>query len=443
MRACQMVLDASWQGNWAASLELLDAARAEYTGGYLARCLHATAVACSKAGQWETAIELLTELEGTGFAPRIDAYHAAIRAVSRARKPAVAVKLLDKMRAAGTPPDSRTYGFALAALGDAGDVSGCVALLQSMLDRGVPPSAGHYSIVVAACKKAGQGRLAARLLKDALAAGLVPPEEDFVATMTACMAESASNEGIAAWNRLRALKAEGAAPALSVKAYTAAMALKAMVGNAGGARELLDMMEEAGLSPDLVAFNTVMRACAKAKDLPAAEVLLMRLRRVGLAPDGYTYSAAISAAISNLPRALELLAEAEADAESQLALAVYGAALSACARAGAGRDALALLERMRARGVAPDMGCYSGALHALQAAGEWREVYDLLHSMRADGVLSLDNMRQSHVGLFQRAKKELGMVGQPAKSRPRRLHGSKVRGGRRRDKTSRAVPIVA
>lgn len=412
-RACQMVEEASKRGDWKASLELLEAARAEYNGGFLARCLHAATVACSRAGQWETAIELLTEQEGTKFPPRIEVYHAAVRAAVRARKPTVAVKLLEQMRIAGTPPDARSYGFALAALRDAGDVPGCVALLQSMLDRGVPRSTGHYSVAVSACKKAGQGKLAARLLKDAQAAGLVPTEEDFVATMAACVAEGTASEGTATWNRLRALAAEGAAPALSVKAYTAAMALKAMVGNTRGARETLEMMEEAGLAPDLVAFNTALRACAKSKDMPAAEALLARLRRVGLAPDSYTYSAAISACVRNLPRALELLAEAEAEAGEKLAPAVYGAALSACARAGAGREALSLLERMRLRGVAADLGCCGAAVHALQAAGEWREVYDLLYSMRAEGMLSPDNMRQSHVGLFHRAKKELGMVSLP------------------------------
>jgi len=411
--AYQRVLDASRRGDWEACLTVLDAARAEHTGGLLARSLHAASLACSRAGQWETAQELVLELEATGLKPRIDAYNAVIRAAGRARQPAAAVALLGRMREAGTEPNAVSYACAIEGLREARDHAGCVAMLQSMRDRGVAPNKAAFSSAVAACRLAGKGRVAARLLKDAQAAGLTPTEGDFVSAMTACVADKAGQEGVALWNRLRALEAEGAVPPLSSKPYTAAIALKAMAADARGAVELLSQMEAAGLAPDCVAYNTALRACGRAKDLASADALLRRMRAAGVQPDGYAYAAAISACGTKQRRALALVAEAEAAAEAlgqgPPALPVYGAALDSCARAGAGLEALGLLRSMRARGVAPDVGCCGAALHALQAAGEWKEVHELLYTMRKEGIVTPDTLRDSNKALWNRAKRELGL----------------------------------
>lgn len=408
-----MVIEASRAGQWEHALSLLERARAEHEGWLLARSLHAASLACSRAGQWERALELLDELEAAGRKPRIDAYNAVIRAAGREGELGAALRTLERMREVGVEPDAVSYACAIAALKDAGDAAACVSMIQSMRDRGVAPELPAISCSVAACRAAAKGRMAARVIRDALAAGLVPGEADFVSAMSACLAEGALNEGTSLWNRMLALRADDALPPLGAKAYTAAMSLKALRGNIQAVKDLLGKMEHEGLVPDLVAFNTALRACAKAADSDAAEALLARMRANGLVPDGYTYSALIAANVNNLERALELLVEAEAASDaastSSPAPAVYGAALAAAAKAGAGREAASILERMRTRGVQPDLGCCGGALHAFQAAGMWREVYDLLYSMRSEGLISPATMRRSHRALFQRAKRELGI----------------------------------
>ena len=67
----------------------------------------------------------------------------------------------------------------------------------------------------------------------------------------------------------------------------------------------------------------------------------------------------------------------------------FNAALSATAKAGEWREALCLLERMRASppgGPRPDVLSYNAVLGAFERGGEWRRVAPLLDEMEAAGV---------------------------------------------------------
>lgn len=67
----------------------------------------------------------------------------------------------------------------------------------------------------------------------------------------------------------------------------------------------------------------------------------------------------------------------------------FNAALSATAKAGKWREALNLLERMKASprgGPRPDVLSYNAVLGAFERSGEWRRVAPLLDEMEAAGV---------------------------------------------------------
>jgi pentatricopeptide repeat protein len=67
-------------------------------------------------------------------------------------------------------------------------------------------------------------------------------------------------------------------------------------------------------------------------------------------------------------------------------LALYNAAISAVSKSGRWREALQLMDTMRARSVAPDVVSYSCAISAAAKGGELKRALSLLGEMSAQGV---------------------------------------------------------
>ena len=81
--------------------------------------------------------------------------------------------------------------------------------------------------------------------------------------------------------------------------------------------------------------------------------------------------------------AVALLRGSEAPRDQRM----YAAVAGACARAGEWREALALLDEMRAEGVKPNAYNYSAALKACARCGQWEQALQLLEVMESvDGV---------------------------------------------------------
>lgn len=65
---------------------------------------------------------------------------------------------------------------------------------------------------------------------------------------------------------------------------------------------------------------------------------------------------------------------------------IFNAALSACAKTGAWEEALALLEEMRARRLSPELVSFNAAISACARAGRWGQALKLLSTMRKVGA---------------------------------------------------------
>lgn len=251
---------------------------------------------------------------------------------------------------------------------------------------------------------------AAALVHSMRGQGLEPNELDLTNALSAAAAQPALVEGNELWEALQALaKAEARRP--SLRAFTAAISLRAAAGRWQQAIELLEQVESGGHKADLVTLNAVLRACGRGKaPAPQAEAIFMRIGAGGLTADSFSYHALILAvgATGAWQRAQELIEEAHA-AGLELQTRTYGVALNALAAGGAWQATVALLERMQQRGVEADEGCWGAAISACHAAGKWDKVYELLYQMRASGVgADAGELKAWHRGMWKQAKQELG-----------------------------------
>ena len=148
-----------------------------------------------------------------------------------------------------------------------------------------------------------------------------------------------------------------------------------------------------------------------------------RMGRAGLAPDSFSYRAAVQACGADTAAAAVLLDRMEAAAgggELTPSPLPYGAAIAGAADAGAWQRCLELVKRMDAAGVAPDEGCYRPALASCHRAERWEELYELLYEMRGRGLLDPSRARPYLRGMWKQAKRQLGFHTEEPRSKPRR-----------------------
>ena len=161
-----------------------------------------------------------------------------------------------------------------------------------------------------AAAAAGQPAAALALYDAARAAGHAPSPATFNALSTACARSGSIHLAGRAASLPEEMASCGASP--DVVTYASLIALARRLGDAAAARRWFGDLLEAGLRPDAVALNTLVDAVGKAGDWWGAVRLLRSMEEAhGLAPDAYTYTAAVAACCRGgaLEEALELFDE--------------------------------------------------------------------------------------------------------------------------------------
>jgi pentatricopeptide repeat domain-containing protein 1 len=159
--------------------------------------------------------------------------------------------------------------------------------------------------------------------------------------------------------------------------------------------------------PDLLQslhFNIVLTtlAAAKPSEWERALMLLEQMSSVGVRPDAYSYSAAITACsrAGEAERALGVFKQCSAETDGVGPNGVvFNAMLWACKRAGPSwqPQLLALFASMGAHGLQPDAWAYSAAIDALSASGQWESAVGLITELERGSLESCSSTKpESH-----------------------------------------------
>jgi pentatricopeptide repeat domain-containing protein 1 len=195
------------------------------------------------------------------------------------------------------------------------------------------------------------------------------------------------------------------------------------------AMQLLDMLREDGLEPNVITYGTLMTACERCESMAGVSRVFRFMREDGIEPNEIVYGAALSACrkAGEAERAFLLLrkmmrdglepnvatfntvlmAQTEAKNRSakniERAVLVYKSLASSDYTAGspnrqtytiliralAGnmqpRDAETMIRRMREDGLVPDVDLYTATVAAYERAGKYGRALRLMESMREDG----------------------------------------------------------
>ena len=361
------VLRALPGSQWKRSLALLGEMRSD---GIKLDSAGLTAAIQSQARgyNWRSAMGLLRNTFATEVAkPNAIHYNVAVGACAAAGRWEEAVQLLRELAdvadgapprrahaGAGASPEARAFTMGIEACGKAGQPAAALELL-GVMRRVTPPDVVAYNAAIKAMVDSEQAK---GLLREMKEHGVPFNRATYTNLIHVLGAARQTGQALAVLDRM---------PTPDAVAYNAAISACAATGAWEEAIGLLGRMEGAGVAPTVVSYASALGACANGSRPLRGAALFRLMRWRGVRPDAVATSAAITAATrgGRPAAALALFETMRGEGDLKADAVMYNAALHACAVGGDGRAALRLHREMRAEGVAPNDVTYSALLQAL------------------------------------------------------------------------------
>eukprot|EP00927_Polykrikos_kofoidii_P072521 TRINITY_DN68625_c0_g1_i1.p1 TRINITY_DN68625_c0_g1~~TRINITY_DN68625_c0_g1_i1.p1 ORF type:complete len:570 (+),score=89.95 TRINITY_DN68625_c0_g1_i1:101-1810(+) len=154
-----------------------------------------------------------------------------------------------------------------------------------------------------------------------------------------------------------------------------------------GAGRVLEEAARSGPSPDVVAYNLVVRGHIVKGDLRGAERWFSTMQAHGLRPTLCSYNMILDAlSKANQLERCEAWFEHMANEGLQADTISFGTIINARARRGDKEKAEAMLARMVGEGVQPDAVCYNGLVHACAVCGDAQGAENWAEEIRRKGL---------------------------------------------------------
>lgn len=323
--------------------------------------LGAAIAACAAVGNTDRAFAVLSKLEREeGLRPSSPiAFNSLIAACAGSGDVGRAMGVLQTMRAAGVEANTITYGALLNVCAKAKDWLCAELLLKDMERSGVRPNGIVLNTAIAAAHSADEPAAVIHLLGELQARGFSVNEATYSMALTSYVKLSRPSDAIKLMGTLKRM-------GLLTTTVNFNGAVTAAVDHSVGVSSLLAQMHKSVLPMNASVFSTAMQACATKGDASQALELLQLMVELNIRPNVMCYIHAIEACVAGSP--------AETMEESVLSLVdecwsrgldpqagFYILCIASCE--GRPRLVLRILEDMRRRGVRVTHEHYTAAIH--------------------------------------------------------------------------------
>ncbi|CAL4961951.1 unnamed protein product [Urochloa decumbens] len=405
-----------------------------------ATCLPDTAAfnaalsACADAGDCRRFRELFDGMREWDAAADALTYNVVIKMCARAGRKGLVARVLEHMISAGVAPCTTTFHSLVAAFVGFGDIPTAERIVQAMREQRKDICLLLRAVAME-CDDAPDAEQDAALLDDIVIAGgsmaeqevpllskAYPPNARVYTTLMKGYMNAGRVEDVV--TMLRAMRREAeTAPASRPDHVTYTTVISALVaaGDMARARSVLDemavagvppnrvtynvmlngycqqlqigkarelfeeMVNGAGIQPGVVTYNTLMDGCVLSDDSAGALAFFNEMRSRGIAPSTVSYTTLMKAfAVSGQPKmAHKVFEEMERDPRVSVDRAAWNMLVECYCRQGHVETAKQVVERMKERGVQPDVATYGSLAKGVAAArkpGEalvlWNEVQE-------------------------------------------------------------------
>eukprot|EP00439_Symbiodinium_sp_Y106_P025902 s1408_g3.t1 len=329
----------------------------------------------SKAGEWERAIDLLTQMCTTGVQRSEVSYNAPIFACSKVGQWLRALSLLRHMQEQLLRADTISYNAAMAWEGS-GNWEVALGLSAELQESSMRPSIVTYGSLMKACASEEQWQTALLCFEEVQRSSLQMSVIAYTAAISSC--EKGSHWELALCCLFDCARREMVPDIMSFNTAITAC------GNADQLRRvrlLHAILRRRQVRENLSTFNALIVSHGRASQWQQAVAYLADLEALDFQPDAITFNALSSTCTKNdqWEFALQLLTEAQqallpADNVS------HGTRITALGRAGQWEQVLLLLADLEAEGCVPDVIVYNAAIAACEDA--WQVCLTLLGDLQ-------------------------------------------------------------
>jgi pentatricopeptide repeat protein len=391
--------------------------------------------ACADAGDCPQFRQLFDAMSEWGAAADALSYNVVIKMCARAGRKGLVARVLERMLSSGIAPCATTFHSLVAAFVGFGDISTAERIVQAMreqrkdiclllravamecddvpdaeqgaallddivagakpeqgtdevplLPKAYPPNARVYTTLMKGYMNAGRVEDVVTMLRAMRREAETAPASrpDHVTYTTVVSALAAAGD----MARAHAVLDEMAAAGVPANRVTYNILLKGYCQQLqiSKARELFqEMVTDAGIQPGVVTYNTLMDGCVLTDDSTGALAFFNEMRSRGIAPTTVSYTTLMKAfAMSGQPKmAHKVFEEMERDPRVAVDRAAWNMLVEGYCRLGLVETAKQVVERMKERGVQPDVATYGSLAKGIAVArkpGEalvlWNEVQE-------------------------------------------------------------------
>ncbi|KAJ0470034.1 putative tetratricopeptide-like helical domain superfamily [Helianthus annuus] len=164
------------------------------------------------------------------------------------------------------------------------------------------------------------------------------------------------------------------------------------------ARDTIKEMINAGIEPDAVSYNTLIDGCILIDDCAGALAFFNEMRARGIAPTKISYTTLMKAfSVSGQPKlAHDVFSEMEKDPRVKVDLVAWNMLIEAYSRAGMLDPAKELVEKMKKKGVYPDVATYGSLASCIALAKKPGEALLLWNEIKERcGLIITDEVKVS------------------------------------------------
>lgn len=357
--------------------------------------------ACARGGAWQEGVRLLDEYCANVDGEDVVAYTAAITGCEYAGRWLEAVQMLARMRSSGVEPNEVTFAAVIGACAKA-----CANMYSTKQQK-------DFDDIPLPQRKALQ--ILNVMRKDATVVN--PNIQVYNAAIRTCA------EGLdvtRAFQLLLMLREDGLEP--NVISYGTLMTACQRVGSMGGVGKVFKLMREDDVEPNEIIYGAALSCCRKAGEAERAVLLLRKMMRDGLEPNAATFNTVLiaqtevkSVAAEDIERAAvvfkTLIAKDTAASPNRQTYNIMIRFLAANKRP---RDAEAALRLMRENELCPEVDLYTATVSSYERVGQPLNALRLMESMREDGY----DFYEAEVlnTLFKRIVKLANAVGRTLRS---------------------------
>lgn len=204
------------------------------------------------------------------------------------------------------------------------------------------------------------------------------------------------------WELVNAMRSEGI---LNIETFCVIMRKYARAKKVDEAIYTFNVMEKHGVPPNLAAFNGLLSALCKSKNVRRAQELFDEMSH-RFSPDSKTFSILIEGwgREPNLPKARELYSRMIAG-ECEPDVVTYGIMVDVLCKAGRVEEAVGIVKEMASRGNPPTSFIYSVLVHTYGAERRIEDAVNTFLGMEKAGIRADVVVYNALVGAFCRANR--------------------------------------